>query len=161
MIIFFDILADSEFTSTRLFPIMIIIVIAVNYRREAVIDKMPSSEININEIINRIKAIKKANHLTNPQIAQKADIPVGTLNRILAGENKDVSITIIAKLSQALNTSIDYVAYGIHSPLSKASTADEHQLLMIYRELDSTEQQRLLEQAIILREYCRHKPENQ
>lgn len=64
------------------------------------------------EMIERIKKIKKEKGLTNKQLSELADVPYGTLNKILGSETKEPSINAIIKISIALGVSADYIING-------------------------------------------------
>lgn len=69
-------------------------------------------EYNFDEMIQRIKAKKKEAGLTNKQLSELADVPYGTLNKILGSETKEPSINAIIKISLALGVPAEYIING-------------------------------------------------
>lgn len=69
-------------------------------------------EYNFEEMINRIKEAKKEAGLTNRQLSELADVPYGTLNKILGSETKEPSINAIIKIAIALGVSTEYIING-------------------------------------------------
>ena len=67
---------------------------------------------NNSDMINRIKTEKKSQGLTNVDLSNRTNIPLGTLNKILSGESKDPQVSAIIKIAQALKVSADYIAFG-------------------------------------------------
>ena len=54
-----------------------------------------------------IKAFRKKNHLTQEQLAEQTDLSTSYIKQIESGkEYKNVSLTVMFKLSKALNTNI-------------------------------------------------------
>lgn len=71
---------------------------------------------DLQAMINRIKALKKASKLSNEALAKLAGIPKGTLSKILGSETKDPQISNIIKIAQALGVTADYVIFGKEEP---------------------------------------------
>lgn len=71
-------------------------------------------EYNFDEMINRIKAKKKEAGLTNRELSELADVPYGTLNKILGSETKEPSINAIIKIAIALGVSTEYIINGVN-----------------------------------------------
>lgn len=69
-------------------------------------------EYDFEEMIARIKAKKKELNLTNKQLSEKADVPYGTLNKILGSETKEPSINNIIKIAVALGVSTEFIIDG-------------------------------------------------
>lgn len=69
-------------------------------------------EYDFEEMITRIKIKKKELGLTNKQLSEKADVPYGTLNKILGSETKEPSINAIIKIAVALGVSTEYIING-------------------------------------------------
>lgn len=67
---------------------------------------------DLNKMKERIKSLKKQLNLTNLELAERSDIPVGTLNKMLGTETKDPQISTIIKIAKALNISADYLILG-------------------------------------------------
>lgn len=71
---------------------------------------------NLEEMINRIKTLKKAKKLSNDSLSALSGIPKGTLAKILGSETKDPQISNIIKIAQALGVSADYIIFGKEEP---------------------------------------------
>lgn len=71
---------------------------------------------NLNEMIGRIKALKKERRLSNETLSALSGIPKGTLSKILGSETKDPQISNIIKIAQALGVSADYIIFGKEEP---------------------------------------------
>lgn len=67
---------------------------------------------NLEEMINRIKTLKKAQKLSNDALSALSGIPKGTLAKILGSETKDPQISNIIKIAQALGVSADFIIFG-------------------------------------------------
>lgn len=67
---------------------------------------------NFDEMIERIKKAKKEKGFTNKQLSDLAEVPYGTLNKILGSETKEPSINTIIKISVALGVSTEYIING-------------------------------------------------
>ena len=71
---------------------------------------------NLEEMINRIKSLKKAQKLSNDALSLLSGIPKGTLAKILGSETKDPQISNIIKIAQSLGVSADYIIFGKEEP---------------------------------------------
>lgn len=71
---------------------------------------------NLNEMICRIKALKKERRLSNETLSALSGIPKGTLSKILGSETKDPQISNIIKIAQAFGVSADYIIFGKKEP---------------------------------------------
>ncbi|MBE5743340.1 MAG: NAD(+) synthase [Clostridiales bacterium] len=60
---------------------------------------------NTIELLNMVKMVKNEKKITNSQLSQMANIPLGTINKILAGQTKSVKHQTIEKLLSALSIS--------------------------------------------------------
>lgn len=99
-------------------------------------------EINLQPVLDRIKAQKKILKLTNEDLAIKAGLPRGTLSKILSGETKDPKATTLIAIADALNVSVNFLAYGKESTLQNATlNAKEQDHIKKYRALDERGQQ--------------------
>ncbi len=66
----------------------------------------------LNEMIDRIKELKKSKKMTNQQLSQQTGIPKSTIDKILTGVIKDPAIASIAKIATALSVTPDYLITG-------------------------------------------------
>lgn len=71
---------------------------------------------NLEEMINRIKTLKKVQKLSNDALSSLSGIPKGTLAKILGSETKDPQISNIIKIAQALGVSADFIIFGKEEP---------------------------------------------
>ena len=76
----------------------------------------------IGSMMTRIKTLKKKHGLTNKALAEKADLPVGTLNKVLGAETKDPQLSTVLKIAQALNVSAMYLIYGEEQPSASTNS---------------------------------------
>lgn len=58
-------------------------------------------------ICERLKAVKEAKNMTNQQLADLSDVPIGTVNRILSLSTDNPGINTILALATALEISLD------------------------------------------------------
>lgn len=73
---------------------------------------------DLEQMIHRIKELKKERRLSNEALAALSDIPKGTLSKILGSETKDPQISNIIKIAQALGVSADFIIFGKEEPKS-------------------------------------------
>lgn len=98
-----------------------------------------------NEAIDRIKAIKKSNHVTNEDLAAKTGISLSTLSKLLSGHRTDLRFGTVKVIAEALNTSLDYLAYGDTTDPKKLLSSQEVQLIANFRRLGEDDQARALD----------------
>ena len=84
-------------------------------------------------ILSRLKEIKKQSGLTNEELAAASGVPIGTLRKILSGNTTEPKLPAFIAIASALNTSVDYLVYGIYRSSSHVLTHDEEQLIKNYR----------------------------
>ena len=97
-------------------------------------------------ILARLKAVKKAANLTNDELAAKANVPVGTVNKILSGDTKEPKLPAFMSIASALGTSVDYLVYGTTPSSPSELKKDEKDLIDYYR--DASEDSR--EDAVLI-----------
>ncbi len=86
-------------------------------------------DYSIEDLKKRIKDLKKEKGINSEGLSEMADVPIGTLNKLLGSATRDPSITTIIKIAHALGVTADYLIFGEESNI----TADEHRLLSAYR----------------------------
>jgi len=64
------------------------------------------------EMIIRIKKLKKNLGFTNEQLAEKSGVAVGTINKALGTETKEPSLSTVIKISSALGVSVNELIFG-------------------------------------------------
>ncbi len=99
---------------------------------------------NLNEMIGRIKTIKKSLKLSNEDLAVMSGIPKGTLAKILGSETKDPQISNIIKIAQALDVTTDYLIYGETRRETTPLSTSESSLLSGFRSLNEEGQDKVL-----------------
>ena len=105
------------------------------------------NDYTLEEMLFRIKEIKKINKITNEMLSKKTKISLGTLSKILAGVTKEPSIQSIIKIANALNVSADYLITGEESTTECAVnlTKRENLLLSDFRNLSEQGQDYILQ----------------
>ncbi len=98
-----------------------------------------------NEMIMRIKEIKKRKSIRNEDLANMTGISISTLNKILSGYREDYRFGTIQKIAKALDISLDYLAYGEAAPPTRTSTPQEMQLVTRFRRLSKDNRDCVLE----------------
>lgn len=84
----------------------------------------------------KLQELKKKSNMTNQQIADKSNVPVSTVNRILAGQTDNPSFLNVCDMVKAMGGSLDEVAENAEHPASTikpASAIDE--VSAVYREM--------------------------
>lgn len=110
---------------------------------------------DFNEMILRVKKIKKEKKLTNDQLSELSGIPFGTLNKILGTETKETNISTVIKLASALDISAEELIFGETN--SNHINADEKNLLNLYNQLHEDDKIRIItKMETIIEDY----PEN-
>ena len=67
---------------------------------------------NTQQMLPRIKMLKKQQNLTNEELAKLTDIPLSTLSKIISGITKDPQLSNIMKIAHVLGTTTDYLVFG-------------------------------------------------
>ncbi len=94
---------------------------------------------NFDEMITRIKTIKKEKKLSNEALANLAGVPKGTLSKILGSETKDPQISTIIKIAEALEVSADYIIFG------KIDNKIHGEFIDLFSSLNSTGKNKVIE----------------
>lgn len=87
-------------------------------------------------ILARLKEAKLKSGLTNTELAARSGVPVGTVNKILAGNTKEPKLPAFIAIAEALNVSADYLIYGEVAFSEQSVTASDLDLLEKYHQLD-------------------------
>jgi transcriptional regulator with XRE-family HTH domain len=90
---------------------------------------------NLQDMLRRIKEEKKKRNFTNEDLANKANISISTLGKVLAGIIKDPSVATIIKIAIALDVSADYLILGEKSDYEHP--AEDSKIMKKYNELNS------------------------
>jgi SOS-response transcriptional repressor LexA len=75
--------------------------------------------------IERINMLKKERKITNQDLAQMTDIPLGTLSKMLAGYSFSPKLSYIVSIATAFNVSIDYLISGTEENNNNYTLTDE------------------------------------
>ena len=86
--------------------------------------------------LDRIKEKKRSLGMTNETLSEKTGIPIGTLNKILAGVSDDPKLSTLTAFSRVFDLSLDYIAFGEEDSLHLSK--NETELIRHYRALDRT-----------------------
>ncbi len=87
-------------------------------------------------ILARLKEAKQRAGLTNAELAARSGVPIGTVNKILAGNTKEPKLPAFIAIAEALNVSADYLIYGEAAFSEQHVTAPDLELLEKYHQLD-------------------------
>jgi transcriptional regulator with XRE-family HTH domain len=101
-------------------------------------------EYDVQQMISRIKEIKKQKGFSNDTLSAQSGIPKGTLSKILGSETKDPQISNIIKIANALGVSADYLVFGSGSSSESSFTATEISLVEDFRTLNDEGQEKVL-----------------
>ncbi len=95
-------------------------------------------EYDFDAILLRMKQAKASCGLTNIELAARSGVPVGTINKIMAGNTKEPKLPAFISIAHALDVSVDFLVYG-----STAKELSEEEFLHIkkYRSLDQRGQE--------------------
>lgn len=96
----------------------------------------------LEEMILRIKSIKKQKKLSNEELSKLSGVPIGTLAKILGSETKDPRISNILEIAKALDVSADYLIFGKDVEVSGILP-----IVQIWNSLNSVGQGKLIQYA--------------
>lgn len=99
----------------------------------------------ITKMLGRIKEEKKRRGITNIQLSELTDIPIGTLNKILSGDSKDPQVSSIIRIAKSLNVSADYLIFG-------EDRGSQNKILRLYNSLNEIGKQKATEYILDLSE---------
>ena len=100
-------------------------------------------EYSFDEMIYRLKKIKKERKLTNEQLSELSGVPFGTLNKILGTETKETNISTVIKLAKALGVSAEELIFGKSTTINNIEK-EEQDLLDLYRQLHDDDKIRIV-----------------
>jgi transcriptional regulator with XRE-family HTH domain len=96
----------------------------------------------------RIRDLRKARKLTQPQITDATGVPQSTLSEIERGESKDPSAEVLLKLAAFFEVEPEWLLSGRGPQHAVSSRGDgESELLLFFRSLSSEGQAYLLARA--------------
>lgn len=85
-------------------------------------------------IAEKLTYMKKKRHMTNEELALKACVPLGTVNKICAGQTKRPSLESMARICSVLQIPIDYFTGGTPPECDIAVYADTLGISLISKE---------------------------
>lgn len=101
-------------------------------------------EYSFDEMIERLKVLKKERKLTNEQLSTLSGVPFGTLNKILGSETKETNISTVIKLANAVGVPAKDLIFG-KEPIHESNLSeDETELVNLFRKLTYKDQQRYI-----------------
>lgn len=93
-----------------------------------------------------LKRIMKRKGVGNKALAEKAGIPIGTLNKIIYGETTNPSLDTLTALSRALDCTLDELVEDMENP--EHLTPSEEKLLDLFRQMNAEGQEKLIDNAL-------------
>ena len=79
----------------------------------------------------RLKELKDQRKLTNQQLSELSGVPVGTINRIMAGQTDNPSFQTVCDMVMAMGGSLDELA-GIQTPGGGEPSPPGEDLIRLY-----------------------------
>ena len=79
----------------------------------------------------RLKELKDQRKLTNQQLSDLSGVPVGTINRIMAGQTDNPSFQTVCDMVMAMDGSLDELA-GIQTPGGGEPSPPGEDLIRLY-----------------------------
>ncbi|MBO4423818.1 MAG: helix-turn-helix domain-containing protein [Clostridia bacterium] len=64
------------------------------------------------EWYDRVKELKKQNHVNTQQLSDISGVPLGTLNKLLSGQTGKPKLDTLEKIASALGTTVKYLCEG-------------------------------------------------
>lgn len=102
-------------------------------------------------ITERIMQLRKAKGWSMAELGSRIGVEASTIHKWESGYTKSLKTSRLEQLAQALSTTVDYLLGYVDVPDEKLQpvirTAEENELLRIYRELDIKKRNRLLAYA--------------
>lgn len=93
-----------------------------------------------------IKKRMVAAGIGNKELAEKAGVPLRTLNNILYGITDNPTVTAITGIAHALGCSIDELVEDMENP--EHLTPSEEKLLDLFRQMNAEGQEKLIDNAL-------------
>lgn len=90
----------------------------------------------------RLKELKDQRKLTNQQLSDLSGVPVGTINRIMAGQTDNPSFQTVCDMVMAMGGSLDELA-GIQAPGGKETLPPSEDLIRLYERTIEGKEKRL------------------
>lgn len=90
----------------------------------------------------RLKELKDQRKLTNQQLSDLSGVPVGTINRIMAGQTDNPSFQTVCDMVMAMGGSLDELA-GIQTPGGGEPSPPGEDLIQLYERTIEGKEKRL------------------
>ena len=85
-------------------------------------------------ISTQLKILKEKRKLTNQQLADLSGVPIGTINRIMAGQTDNPSFQTVCDLVMAMEGSLDELA-GIREETPPERKAASREIIHLYESM--------------------------
>ena len=90
-----------------------------------------------------LKRIMKKKGIGNKALAEKASIPIGTLNKIIYGETTNPSLDTLVALAHALDCSLDDLLSDDYADPEQLSSSEQN-MLDLFRQLNDEGQEKMM-----------------
>lgn len=99
--------------------------------------------------LDALIVLKKTSKKTLKQIADDSGVPIGTLNKLFAGQTKDPKLDTIRSVVHALGYTLDDLedTPTKKSPSAAEAASGEDHIIALYRELNHEGQEKLIDYA--------------
>lgn len=85
-------------------------------------------------IFNQLKLLKEKRKLTNQQLSDLSGVPIGTINRIMAGQTDNPSFQTVCDIVMAMDGSLDELV-GIKDETPLEKKAANKDLIQLYESM--------------------------
>ncbi len=85
-------------------------------------------------ISNQLKLLKEQRKLTNQQLSDLSGVPIGTINRIMAGQTDNPSFQTVCDIVMAMDGSLDELV-GIKEETQQEKKASSKEIIQLYESM--------------------------
>lgn len=85
-------------------------------------------------ISNQLKLLKERRKLTNQQLSDLSGVPIGTINRIMAGQTDNPSFQTVCDIVMAMDGSLDELV-GIREETHQEKKAANKEIIQLYESM--------------------------
>lgn len=85
-------------------------------------------------ISNQLKLLKERRKLTNQQLSDLSGVPIGTINRIMAGQTDNPSFQTVCDIVMAMDGSLDELV-GIKEETPQEKKAANKEIIQLYESM--------------------------
>ena len=85
-------------------------------------------------ISNQLKLLKERRKLTNQQLSDLSGVPIGTINRIMAGQTDNPSFQTVCDIVMAMDGSLDELV-GIKEETIQEKKAANKEIIQLYESM--------------------------